>query len=148
MDPIVVREKLNEMHCELEQIERTMPTDFRQLTNDETLTRSVLWSFCQVTQQCVDVATHIIAASNWDMPRHMRDAFDTLHNKGIISHSTAKAMKGAVTIRNIAIHRYIQLDLQRVHDAGLHGLDDFRAFAAEVLHVIEDQHVDRDGRLE
>lgn len=136
MDKVIVREKLAALRHRLERIEEDLPPTYEDFENNPTAEGSVLWNFCQAVQQCVDVATHVIVASGWEVPRYMRDTFDMLHQKGVISAPTAKAMRGAVTIRNIATHRYVRLDLRLVYAACAHSLDDFREFASVIGTVV------------
>ena len=132
MDKAVVREKFAALHHRLERVEEELPPAYEDFENNPTVEDAVLWNFCQAAQQCVDIAMHVLATAGWDVPRNMRDAFDALHEKNVISASTAKAMTGAVSIRNIATHRYVRLDLRRVYAACADSLDDFRAFASEI----------------
>ena len=132
MDKVIVREKLAALRHRLERIEEELPPEYEDFGNNPTVEDAVLWNFCQAVQQCVDVATHVIVDFGWDVPRYMRDTFDLLHEKSIISAPAARAMKGAVSIRNIAMHRYVRLDLRRVYTACADSLDDFREFASEI----------------
>ena len=136
MDKVIVREKFAALRHRLERIEEELPSTYEDFENNPTAEGAVLWNFCQAVQQCVDVAMHVIATSEWVLPHRMRDTFDVLHEKSVISAPTAKAMKGAVSIRNIAMHRYVRLDLRRVYAACAHSLDDFREFASEIGQIV------------
>lgn len=136
MDKVIVREKTAALCHRLERIEEELPTTYEDFANNPNAEDIVLWNFCQAVQQCVDIATHVIATSGWELPHRMRDTFDVLHGKGVVSAPTAKAMKGSVSIRNIATQRYLRLDLRLVYAACAHSLDDFRKFASEVGQIV------------
>ena len=135
MDSAVIREKFVSIRQRLDRIKEDLPDTYEDLAGDAKTEDAILWNFCQAVQQCVNVATHVISTRGWPMPRYTRSLFDLLHEKGVLSEVTSTSIKGAVTIRNIATHRYVELDMRHVHDACANTLHIFRDYVEEIRRV-------------
>lgn len=83
-------------------------------------------------QICADIASHIIADSEWPAARTLGEAFSTLHDRAIINARTAQALSRTVGLRNVVAHGYASIDVALVHTAATQGLGDLDAFAREV----------------
>jgi uncharacterized protein YutE (UPF0331/DUF86 family) len=71
---------------------------------------------------------HVIAEKELGIPQASRDAFDILHDRGIIDHDISERLKAMVGFRNIAIHNYQKLNIkiiQAIIEKHLKDLVDF-----------------------
>lgn len=94
-----------------------------------------------LAQACADIGLHIIAASGAAAPETYAEALTALGAANVISPSLAQRLSGAVRLRNILVHGYLDIDHGRLYDE----LDWIEA-AAEFALVIErwlEEHVDR-----
>jgi len=132
MDQVIVRAKLDTLRYRVERVEACVPERYEDLIDNPDAEDLVVHNFNQAAQACVDLAMHAIAKAGIPIPHAMADAFDTIRGKGVISEPTARAMKGAVHIRNITTRRYAQLDLRTLHTACTRHLGEFRTFAAQI----------------
>ena len=87
----------------------------------------------RAVQQCVDIALTILADKNVPVPASMGEAFEELCDNKIISKETSIRMINAVGFRNILVHAYRKIDWNIVWKIIKDHLDDFTAFAREVL---------------
>ena len=67
----------------------------------------------RASQASIDIATHIIKTRNLGLPNTSRELFDMLLEAKIIASDTCKQMQGMVGFRNIAVHDYQNLNLER-----------------------------------
>ena len=132
MDGVIVGEKLDSLRDRIERIEQWIPDRHEDLENNRDAEDIVVHNFCHAVQICVDIAMHALSQAGRERPASMADAFDSLRRTGAISDSTARALKGAAHMRNIATHDYVRLDLSIVHAACTTHLGVFRSFAKEI----------------
>jgi len=84
-------------------------------------------------QLCVDIATHILSATNQPVPATMAEAFISLERISIISPEIANKMKRSVGYRNVAVLNYDDIDLSITYAIAINHLSDFKAFIKQIL---------------
>lgn len=87
----------------------------------------------RAVEAAIDVASHLISANGWELPRDARHAFEILVTHGVISGASLKVLHAAVGFRNIAVHDYAKLDPQIVRGIAADHLGDLEEFANAVL---------------
>lgn len=132
MNQTTIKAKLDSLARCLMRIESKKPFDAKRLASDLDLQDVVVQNLERAVQQCVDIASSILATSVIPAPGNMADAFTGLHAAGWIDAPLTERMKKAVGFRNLAIHEYEKLDWIIVHAITHKHLDDFRAFAQAV----------------
>jgi uncharacterized protein YutE (UPF0331/DUF86 family) len=78
-----------------------------------------------------DTGNHILAGEFQESADEYREIPPRLAPRGVISVETGKRLESLAGFRNVLVHDYADVDLQRVH-ARLGRLDDFEAFIADV----------------
>jgi len=89
-----------------------------------------------LAQGCADIALHIIAASGASAPETYAEALTALGAAGVITMSLAERLAGAVRLRNILVHGYLDLDHGRLFDE-LDWIESTEEFAAAIEHWLE-----------
>ncbi len=87
----------------------------------------------RAVEAAIDVASHVISANGWELPRDARHVFEILVARGVISGTLLKVLHAAIGFRNIAVHDYAKLDPQVVRGIAADHLGDLEEFANEVL---------------
>jgi uncharacterized protein YutE (UPF0331/DUF86 family) len=91
-----------------------------------------------LAQACADVALHIVAASGSAAPETYAEALTALAAANVISASLADRLSGAVRLRNILVHGYLDVDHGRLFDE-LGWIDDAAEFAVVIERWLEAQ---------
>lgn len=90
--------------------------------------------------ECViDLAMHVVAVRELDVPQDSRDAFRQLERAGLLDEDLCRRMQRMVGFRNVAVHPYQDLNvavLQRILED---HLDDFPAFLDAMRSSSRDQ---------
>lgn len=89
-----------------------------------------------LAQACADIALHIIAASGASVPETYAEALTALGSAGVIATSLAERLAGAVRLRNVLVHGYIDLDHGRLFDE-LGWIEDAAEFAVVIERWLE-----------
>lgn len=84
-------------------------------------------------QACLDLAHHLIAANAWELPRDAAHAMSILRQRGIVDSQLEARMRSAQGFRNIAVHRYTEIDTGILAAIVANHLDDFTRFTRAVL---------------
>jgi uncharacterized protein YutE (UPF0331/DUF86 family) len=87
-------------------------------------------------QECIDIAAHWVADAGWGVPEDAGETFDILGEHAVISRELARALRGAVSLRNRIGHGYISVDPERVHTEYPRGADALRRFLARAAEEI------------
>jgi uncharacterized protein YutE (UPF0331/DUF86 family) len=82
-------------------------------------------------QNCLDIATHL-AASAGQNPTDYSSAVDALVPLGILDPTFAARFRAVAGFRNLLVHGYLEVDLQRLHQLLNHRLGDFGEFVRQV----------------
>jgi uncharacterized protein YutE (UPF0331/DUF86 family) len=90
----------------------------------------------EVATQCtIDLALLLVSRRGLAAPQSYREAFTLLARDGLISVELGSALGRWAGLRNVLVHVYTALDLDRVHDAlsDTAPLREFHAIAAREL---------------
>lgn len=79
-------------------------------------------------QNALDIATHLSAASGRDAADYA-SAIDHLATLGVLPADFAKRFRAIAGFRNVLVHGYLSVDLDRIHGLLNDRLDDFVEFA-------------------
>ena len=112
----------------LELLERYAKTvERRDLERDRETWLKVKGALELAAQCCIDLALGLIAQRGLGVPQSYREAFDTLARAGLIDAKLAEELSRWAGLRNVLVHIYTALDLDRV-TAALTQTDPLREF--------------------
>lgn len=87
-------------------------------------------------QNVLDIATHMAASRGVD-PASYGDAVEQLGSLGIVPIDFARDLRKMAGFRNVVVHGYLDLDLEKLHYVLNHHLDDFVRFAELMERALE-----------
>jgi uncharacterized protein YutE (UPF0331/DUF86 family) len=138
MDRSLIEDKLESLRRCVKRIESKRPDAPEELANDPDLQDIVALNLTRAVQLCVDIAAHIIADSDVELPQTMAETFDRLAAQHVLTLQQAESMQKAVGFRNIAVHNYRKIDWQIVFWICHHQLSDFKDFAAAIVKAMNE----------
>ncbi len=127
-----MRERLLRLEVNVRELAR-----FRQMYTSEDVRRephlewALRYGLLEAVQIVIDLSCHIASEKSLGAPATYAECVDLLSRAGLVSGDVAKAVSGMVGLRNILVHEYISVDLNRLYDL-LDHLDDFRTFAEQI----------------
>jgi uncharacterized protein YutE (UPF0331/DUF86 family) len=83
-------------------------------------------------QALLDICHYIIANNNWPRPKDNQEAISIIARYKVIPEDFSKRIKPMAGLRNILIHEYLKVDLERIY-RHLQHLDDFHQFQKYIL---------------
>jgi len=137
MDRQIRDSKLESLRRCISRIVEKRPATPEALEGDYDLQDILSLNLERAVQICVDLAASMIADLQVPVPETMAKTFEILAQNRFLSEQTANQMKKAVGFRNIAVHRYHEIDWQIVFNIAHERVADFEAFARDVIEATE-----------
>jgi len=133
VDKIILEKKIDSILRCLTRIEERLPLQEKDFVLDYDAQDVVVLNITRAVQLSVDIAMHILAATNQAVPVTMSDAFVRLYQQGIISERVSDKMRKSVGYRNVAVHSYDDIDLAITYEIARDHLQDFKDYIREIL---------------
>ncbi len=130
-DAEVVRRHLVSLDQALRQLRRHQHISREELSADRDLTWIVERGLMVCAQNVLDIATHLVASAGLDAPDYAT-ALDELAEIGVLEREFTKRFRGIAGFRNVLVHAYIDVDVDRLYELLNSRLDDFAEFARSV----------------
>ena len=114
---------------------------YRAWTRDEVRSDiSLTWAIehsLQLSIQCVlDVCHYLVADLALGVPATSQEAIELLRDAGIFPATFAHTLVQMARFRNLLVHVYAHVEIERVYDHLQNHLDDFGQFAQHVLQLL------------
>ena len=94
----------------------------------------------QVALECViEISEMIIAERGFRKPERYRDAILILGENGILPKSFAKKFAPAAGLRNVLVHHYAEVDLDKFYNHLQKDLKDFDTFARHIASFLKNE---------
>lgn len=84
-------------------------------------------------ENCIDIAAHIISENGWGVPGSASEMFYTLEGRGMLDSQLTERMVKAVGLRNLIVHEYGRIDINRLFATVRNNLDDLTAFLSAIF---------------
>lgn len=108
------------------------PGTLEGIERDPMIQESLVLNVQRACQAAIDLATHLIQSAKLGPPNDSRDVFRRLESAGRLAHPLSVRLQAMVGFRNIAVHRYHELDLRVLRAILDDRLEDLLEFAAQV----------------
>lgn len=128
MNDIVAGKVRNPRDCLL-RLRQVDPGDLAGIVADPLRQDSLVLNVQRACQTAIDLATHLVQTARLGPPNDSRDAFRRLEAAGRLSPELSGNLQAMVGFRNIAVHRYHELDLRVLRAILDQRLGDLSAFA-------------------
>jgi uncharacterized protein YutE (UPF0331/DUF86 family) len=132
----VIRQRLQLLESYVQHLQ-----GYQERTRDEVRSDiSLTWAIehgLQLSIQCViDVCHYLVADLALGVPATSQEAIELLRDAGVFPATFADTLMQMARFRNLLVHVYAQIDIERVYDHLQNHLDDFRQFAQHVLQFL------------
>lgn len=136
MNPDLIRTKLESLARCLGRIRSKLPGTKELFLEDWDAQDIVMKNLERAVQVCVDVANHWLADDAGPPPASMAMAFSMLSRKGLLTSELGDRMAKTVSLRNLAVHEYANLDYGRLYESLSLGLGVFDDFGRAILKAL------------
>jgi uncharacterized protein YutE (UPF0331/DUF86 family) len=139
LDVATVQAKLRLMRDLVDDLRSANDPDVARLREQRLLLRAVERVLTQLVDLAVAVNTHIVAATVDRAPASYRESFSSAAQIGLISSELAGDLQLAAGMRNLLVHAYAAVDLDRVASALPLARDQFDRYIRDVAAWLSDR---------
>jgi uncharacterized protein YutE (UPF0331/DUF86 family) len=106
---------------------------FNNLDNQDIVTLNLQ----RAIQISIDIGAIVLKENKIEIPNNRSEIFTLLFENKIISRELADSLKKSVGFRNLAVHQYSKLDLEKVYSLSKNQLDIFLEFGKVIFILYE-----------
>lgn len=88
-------------------------------------------------QSTLDIGEIIIAKEGFEKPETNREVIQILGKHGILSKKFAEKFAPSMGLRNILVHKYGDIDIEKLHQHLQEDVKDFKIFAKHITNYIK-----------
>ena len=124
----IVISKISHIENNLQRLKEKQKITLEELKKNSDLQDVILHNLQLSIQGCIDLASHIISDEGWMVPDTLAGLFDVLSKHKIIPEELNDRLKKMVGFRNIIIHEYGTIDLNKVHSILTQDMQDIYSY--------------------
>lgn len=128
----IIKAKINHIENNLQRLKEKQNISLDELRKNIDLQDIILHNLQLSIQGCIDLDSHIISDEGWTVPDTLAGLFDILAKHKIISEESNEKLKRMVGFRNIVIHEYGTIDLNKVHSILEEDIKDTYLFLKQI----------------
>lgn len=130
-DPVVARH-LKDLLEKVRFLRSHQALSLAELRSDLKARLAIERAFQLAIQNVLDIAAHMLSAEGWNDWEEYRELGPKLVEHGVLTPELGQALARMAGFRNLLIHEYAAIKMERVRDYLRHNLDDFDRFAGSV----------------
>lgn len=135
-NPDVIKERLREIDENLKILAELKELDKEKFKSDPKIFKLAEHCLQISIQALLDICQYIIASNNWRRPRDNREVIGIIAANNIIPQDFAKRILPMAGLRNLLIHEYFEINLDKIYQH-LQKIDDFRTFQRHIIKYLE-----------
>lgn len=110
---------------------------FEEFVTDPILHAAAERHFQVAIQAAIDIASILLASESVQIPDSYKEIFYALAETNIVPAEFAEKLAGMAGFRNVLVHLYLVVDLERVFQYLQRNLEEFELFAKYVSDYID-----------
>jgi uncharacterized protein YutE (UPF0331/DUF86 family) len=131
----LIRTKATAIRRNIERITRLASLPDEQFWSDERNIETLKLWLIELVQDAADLCNHLAARLAHQVPLSYPECFEVLGDEGILEKSLADSLRTLARFRNLLVHRYWDVDDQRVLQIARTQLGDLEQFLEAVGRV-------------
>jgi uncharacterized protein YutE (UPF0331/DUF86 family) len=136
VDTDLILAKAGSVKRHLNRVFEKRNTDLRTFLKNIDIQESVLFNIQMAIQNCIDIAAHIISDEGFGVPGSTNEMFYLLEENGYLDNEITEKMVKAVGLRNLVVHEYSKIDLERIFEATQKDITDLNEFLKSIFKKI------------
>jgi uncharacterized protein YutE (UPF0331/DUF86 family) len=136
-DGTVVERRLATIATEMSFLDSIQISSYEHFSSDGMAVRAVIRSIELISQSVIDIAGHLVAHNNWGVPETYRDTIRLLARNNVIRSVLVDRLQRLVSMRNVLIHQYLEIDLQIIYESISEVIRDARDFISQIRNFLK-----------
>ena len=99
--------------------------------------RGAIERYFEISLECaLDIGEMIISAENFEKTDSYREIIEVLGNHNVLPKEFSEKFAPAASFRNILVHAYARLDIEKLYELLQENLDDFDEFSRYIAEYL------------
>ncbi|BFI73533.1 DUF86 domain-containing protein [Nanoarchaeota archaeon] len=137
----LIKEHIKELIKGLKQWEKYEKIDKNKFLSDEDTQNMVMYGMLRTIQSMIDIGNDIIEIFNFEEPSTYKEIFEILKKHNIIDEELSEELKKLAGFRNVLVHIYYDIDLNKVYEVLISGRNNIEKFLRIVLDLTEKYNI-------
>ena len=133
VDTDLILAKAGSVKRHLNRVFEKRNTDLRTFLKNIDIQESVLFNIQMAVQNCIDIAAHIISDEGFGIPGSTNEMFYLLEENSYLDNEITEKMVKAVGLRNLVVHEYSKIDLERIFEVTQKDITDLNEFLKSIF---------------
>lgn len=132
VNPTLLKAKIAHVYKSVEKLSRKASITLEGFKANSDIQDGIMHNLQLAIQGTIDIASHIISDEGWGVPNTLVGLYDVLRVHKVIDEKLTDIMKKMAGFRNIIIHEYDEIDLDKVYQILTSRLGDFDNFLKQI----------------
>jgi len=128
-----VKQRITEIRENLEKIKKYSSPSDEDFKKDERNILSIKFLLLESIEACGNICVHILAKKIFRASSSFSECFENLHKSKVIGEDLSTRLIKMARFRNILVHRYWEVDNQKILDYARNNLEDFDFFIKAIV---------------
>lgn len=138
LDPASVAARLRLMDEAIDDLARLGEVDRDRLDSDRLVRRVVERCLSHLVDTAAAINAHVAGAVLGHAPRDLAESFDLVVEAGALPADLGARLRASTGMRNVIVHAYLELDLDRVAAVIPRAKADFRSYTVAIANFLRD----------
>ena len=136
VDHDLVMAKVGSIRKHLRRMSEKRRVDLETFLSDIDRQEVISFNLHLAIENCTDLAAHIISEEGFGVPGSASEMFYLLEDNGYLSLQLTEKMIKAVGLRNLIVHEYAKIDLERLFDIVGKDIRDLNDFIVSIFNKL------------
>lgn len=136
IDKEIISAKIKDIENYLKELEPILALPNREIASHYEKLRTVERDFQLIVDTILDINSHIIAANKLPISDDYQQTFVILAQKNILSPVLAEKIAPVTGLRNLIVHKYGEVDMERFFNALKDNIYQFDEYVEEIKKLI------------
>lgn len=146
VDAALLAAKISMIRDAVARISAVLPVTLSQFESDRTAREVVTLNLFVAIQECVALASHLLADAGWGAPKTYGESFTALAEHKVVDVELATRLRAAAGLRNLLAHQYGAIDIRRLYEFADSRTSDLTAYCSAVAAWCQAQNSGTDYR--
>ncbi|MEI6587336.1 MAG: DUF86 domain-containing protein [Candidatus Moraniibacteriota bacterium] len=133
----LIKRKINKIESYLKELMPILKLDSNEILKDYTKLRTLERDFQLIVDTVIDINTHLISTENLRAPENATETFSILGEAKILPTDFVNKFSPVAGVRNIIVHDYDKVDVQKLIDDIKKDIDQFGEYAVYIDDFID-----------
>jgi len=137
IDEEIIHAKIDIIETNLKLLKEIGSQKFESFSKNYRDIQAAKHSLQESIEACLDIGNHIIAERGYRRADDYKEIFEILEEEGLIESRLSRRLQEMAGFRNILVHRYGEIDLNRIYLIITQELEDIGEFLSNILMVLD-----------